>query len=257
MKNIVLLASVVVFASCGVNHDSTQSRKNTDLIQQNLKGKVEVMEEHIVNYDSTGKAKGDSSVNTTHFNPEGYITSVSGKDSSGKTTWEQAMSHNAAGFVTEMKSFKNGKPTSTVSITSNDSAYLEAKTFDSTGKQDGYYTDLKTNAYGQVFSGTEHFMNGKVKSTFESNYEDAFYVGGKSTDSTGKTSYEGTAKKNDQGFLAEEHYMTLEKDSSIMHDNTYKYGSMDEKGNWIQRTAFDGKGKQTNQVTRVITYYKD
>lgn len=100
-------------------------------------------------------------------------------------------------------------------------------------------------------------MNGKIKSTFDMKYDGPNFVGGTSTDSTGKPSYQGTVKLNDKGDAIEEHSTTREKDSTKTQNLTYKYDSYDDKGNWTQRTTSNDKGKPTVIVKRIFTYYKD
>ncbi len=254
MKSLFVVLLAVSLIAC----NSTQTRKNTDIIQQNLKGKIQTLEERTTNFDSTGKAKADSTVNTSGFNADGYITTYTVKDSSGKITLSQTISHNADGSTSEVKNTKDGKQTFRVTIdVDKNGNYTAAKTYDSTDKQDSYYTDFKTNEYGITYVGKQHFMNGKIKSTFDMKYEGPNFVGGIATDSTGKPSYQGTVKLNEKGDAIEEHYTTHEKDSTISKNLMYKYDSYDDKGNWTQRTTTDDKGKQTVIVKRIFSYFKD
>ena len=254
MKSVVTAILAVSLIAC----NSTQTRKNTDLIQQNLKGKVQTLEERTTNFDSSGKAKSDSTISISGFNAEGYNTTYTAKDSSGKITVSQTISHNPDGTTSEVKATKDGKQTFRVTIeTDGKGNYTTAKSYDSTDKQDSYYTDLKTNEYGITYAGKQYFMGGKIKSTFDMKYEGPNFVGGVATDSTGKPSYQGTVKLNEKGDAIEEHYTTHEKDSTITKNPTYKYDSYDDKGNWTQRTTTDDKGKKTTVVKRTLTYYKD
>jgi len=254
MKSVVMALLAVSLIAC----NSNQPRKNTDLIQQNLKGKVQILEERTTNFDSSGKAKADSTVGISGYNAEGYNTTYTAKDSSGKITLSQTISHNSDGTTSEVKGTKDGKQTFRVTIeTDGKGNYTTAKSYDSTDKQDSYYSDLKTNEYGITYAGKQHFMSGKIKSTFDMKYEGPNFVGGLATDSTGKPSYQGTVKLNEKGDAMEEHYTSREKDSTITKDLMYKYDSYDDKGNWTQRTTTDAKGKQTSIVKRTFTYYKD
>ncbi|MEJ7611870.1 MAG: hypothetical protein WKF88_11900 [Ferruginibacter sp.] len=87
-------------------------------------------------------------------------------------------------------------------------------------------------------------------------YDGANFIGGTSTDSTGKTNYTGTVNLNDKGDAAEETMTTLEKTVSKTENLKYTY-EYDENGNRISRTATDDKGKVTKKVKRSITYFKD
>lgn len=258
MKPVIIAALAVSLIACNNDQKATAVRKNTDLIQQNLKGRVENLEEITVNLDSTGQLKADSTVNTTRFNEEGYVTKYTSKDSTGKTILEQTISRNPDGTFSEAKNTKDGKQIYRLVTEVDESGnYTGGKTYDSTGKQDGYYKDLKTNEYGIVYAGKQHFMNGNIKSTFDMKYEGANFVGGASTDSTGKISYQGTVKLNEKGDPIEEQSTSRENDSITTKNLTYKYDSYDDKGNWTQRTAYNDKGEPTIILRRIFTYYKD
>ena len=257
MKKLFVFCLVISLIACNSNDKKTGAAKNTDLIQQNLKGKVQKLEEITVNIDSTGKMKPDSSTSVNEFDEKGYQTKYSTKDSSGKVTSEQTISHNDDGTFKEMTTTTKGKQTFRLTTEVKDGQYTGGKTYDSTGKQDSYYTDLKTNEYGIVYAGKQHFMNDKIKSTFDMKYDGSNFIGGTATDSTGKTTYTGTVKLNDKGNPAEETSTTLDKGVTKTEVITYKYDSYDDKDNWTQRTTNNDKGKSTKVAKRTYTYYKD
>ena len=257
MKKLFVFCIVISFLACNSNDKKTETAKNSDLIQQNLKGKVQKLEETTVIIDSTGKMKPDSSTGITEFDEKGYQTKYSNKDSSGKITMEQNMSRNEDGTFKEMTTTTKGKQTFKLVTEVKDGKYTGGKSYDSTGKQDSYYTDLKTNEYGIVYAGKQHFMNDKIKSTFDMKYDGPNFIGGTATDSTGKTTYTGTVKLNDKGNPAEESTTTLDKGVTKTEVVTYKYDSNDDKDNWTQRTSYNDKNKPIKVIKRSYTYYKD
>ena len=106
MKKLLLFFIVsATFIACKDN----QNRKNTGVIQQNLKGQVQTLTEITINLDSTGNAKSDSTFKISEFNSDGYNTTVTLKDSSGKIIQIQTLVLNADGTVKEMKKSKDGK----------------------------------------------------------------------------------------------------------------------------------------------------
>lgn len=255
----LLLFSLAVFTTCDNNtkKDTAQDTlMNSDLLQQNLKGKVKTMTETSTTIDSTGLQKPDSLINYTSFDEKGYQTGYLTKDSSGKVVSEQFSARNDSGLVTEFGTKKEGKLVSRVVTEIRDGKYVGGKRFDSTGKQDGYYKDLMQNEYSIVYSGKLYDMNDKLKETFDMKYDKTHFLGGKTTDSTGKTTYEGTAKVNDKGDVAEEAYTYDEAGKSKTEKKTYKYDTYDDKGNWTQRTTYDDKDKPTKVVKRSLTYYQ-
>ena len=260
MKKLLFFSLATALFACNSDTKKTETvaaAKNTDLIQQNLQGKVQELMEATYIVDSTGKMKGDSTFGITSFDEKGYQTKYINKDSSGKVTMEQTMTHNPDGSFAEVVTMKNGKQANKLITEIKDGKYTGGKAFDSTAEQTGYYTDLKQNEYGIVYEGKRHAMSGKVMNSFAMKYEGAHFVGGSSTDSTGKTDYTGSVKLNDKGDAMEESATTLEKGVSKTEVTTYKYEGADEKGNWLQRTTYNDKGKATKIVKRTITYYKD
>lgn len=257
MKKLFLFCLVISLIACNSNDKKIEVAKNTDIIQQNLKGKVQKVEEVTVNIDSTGKMKPDSSAAVTEFDEKGYQTTYATKDSSGQVTSEQSISHNEDGTFKEMTTTTKGKQTFKLTTEVADGKYTGGKTYDSTGNQDSYYTDLKTNEYGIVYAGKQHFMNDKIKSTFDMKYDGTNFIGGTATDSTGKTTYTGTVKLDDKGNAVEEKSTTLEKGVNKTEVVTYKYDSYDDKGNWTQRTTYNDKGNPTKVVKRAFAFYKD
>ena len=100
-------------------------------------------------------------------------------------------------------------------------------------------------------------MDGRVKSTWDFKYDGPIYVGGSSTDSTGKMSYTGSVKVNDKGDPIDEMSTTRQKDSTKTERMTYKYDSYDDSGNWTQRTTYNEKGKSSKIVKRTFIYFKE
>ena len=259
-KFFLLLFGIAVFTACNNNSKKDTAQEinmNADLLQQNLKGKVKSITETSTNIDSTGVEKPDSLTTYTSFDEKGYQTEFLTKDSSGKVVSEQFAERNDSGLVTEFGTKKDGKIVSrVVTDISKDGKYLGGKRYDSTGKQDGYYKDLMQNEYSIVYSGKLYDMNDKVKETFDMKYDKTHFLGGKTTDSTGKTAYEGTAKVNDKGDMTEEDYTYVEDGKSKSEKKTYKYDNYDNKGNWTQRTTYDNKDKRTKVVKRSFMYYE-
>lgn len=254
MKKLLLFFIVsATFIACKDN----QHRKNTGIIQQNLKGKVQTLTEITINLDSSGNPKSDSTYKISEFTTDGYVTTVTSKDSSGKIIQIQTLVLNADGTMKEMNKSKEGKQISRFTAEVDKSGnYTSGKNYDSTNNQDSYLADLKTNEYGIVYSGKEYFMNGKIKNTWDAKYEGPNFVGFTATDSLGKKS-QGAVKLNEKGDAIKENYSYYEKDSLIAKNYTYKYDSYDDKGNWTLRSTYDEKEKKESIVKRVFAYYKD
>ena len=261
MRQFFLLFSTAsIFISCNNSTEvkSAAMAKNSDITQQNLKGKVQEFEETSYTVDSTGASKKDSLVNISHFDAQGYQSKFLTKDAAGKIHTDQTVTHAENGAFKEMVTMTDGKQTfRLVTDYDKDGKYTGGKCYDSTGKQDSYYTDLFTNEYGIVYAGKQHFVDGRVKSTWDFKYDGPIYVGGSSTDSTGKMSYTGSVKVNGKGDPIDEMSTTRQKDSTKTERMTYKYDSYDDSGNWTQRTTYNEKGKSSKIVKRTFIYYKE
>ena len=259
MKRLIaFIAAAGMLIACNNSTEvkSASMAKNSDVVQQNLKGKVQHFEETSYTVDSTGNNKMDSLMNVSEFDEKGYQTTFQTKDSTGKVHMNQTVMHDAQGNVTEVKSITDGKQTFRLVTEIKDGKYVGGNTFDSTDKKDSYYTDLATNEYGVVYAGKQHFMDGRIKATFDYKFDGPIYVSGSTTDSTGTVTYTGSVKVNDKGDPSEEMSTTREKGSTKTEKMTYKYDSYDDQGNWTQRTTFNEKGKPTKVVKRTFTYYK-
>jgi hypothetical protein len=259
-KLLFLLSTSILFVACNnADKKTADAAKNTDLIQQNLKGKVQRFEESSSTIDSTGTSKADSTSFTNDFDEKGYQTSYVQKDITGKVKEDQAITHYEGGQTKEVI-IKNGEGKQTMKweLTIDSSGkYSGAKVSDSAGKISSIWKDLSENEYSQVTKGTEYKEDGSLKSSFSSTYDGAHYTGGWSKDSTGKENYRSSITLNDKGDASEESRTTVTKDSAKTEKFTYKYDSYDDKGNWIQRTTYNEKGKPVKLTKRTVTYYKD
>lgn len=261
MKKILfLLLAAAVFTACSNEEKkTTDAPKNTSLITQNLKGKVQRYEVSSSTIDSTGASKADSTKYVNEFDEKGYQTSSVTKDLNDKVKQSQTFTHYEGGQVKGVV-YKNsdGKQTMKWEMTiDSNGKYNGATVYDSAGKVSSIWKELKENEYGQVTAGTEYKENGSVKSSFANNYDKAIYTGGIVKDSSGKETLRNTIKLNDKGDASEQTRTTVTKDSTKTKKFTYKYDSYDEKGNWTQLTTFDEKGKPIKVTKRTFTYYKD
>src|ERR1041385_6859605 len=109
MKKLFLFlsAGVLIIACNNEKKAGEVTAKNTDLIQQNLKGKVQHFEETSSTIDSTGASKKDSVSNTQNFDEKGYQTTFITKNITGKIKEEQTVTHYDGGQTKDV-TIKNG-----------------------------------------------------------------------------------------------------------------------------------------------------
>src|SRR3954468_10710050 len=142
MKTIFPFLIIIALLSCK-NNNQQQQAKNTDLIQQNLKGQVKQTIDTPFKVDSSGKTGAQDSccVETQELNDSGYVTKYYTKDIKGNTKMDQTFIHNPNGSLKEFTTMNDGKPSNHIVIAIDENGnYKAAESYDSTGKQDGYYT---------------------------------------------------------------------------------------------------------------------
>ena len=254
--SFLLMASVIAF-SCG--ESKQEAAKNTDLLADNLSGKVEQTTDSTYKTDSTGKTGELDSccVVSTKYDEKGYASGYTSIDKAGTDKEEGAFTHDDKGLFTGQKSTKNGKQISSLTVQNENGKPSVARSFDSTNKMDFYYTDITTNDYDRLTGFKQYKPDSTLKMSIAFTYDKQLYKGQVNKDSVGKETYSSTAKLDDKNNVIEFTSKEVTKDSTINKTVKYRYDSFDEKGNWTQRTEMDGTGKPVKIVKRTITYYKD
>ena len=182
------------------------------------------------------------------YNPKFY--------SKGNIKEEGAMTRYEGGRFKEAITMADGKMKSSFTVhIDKEGKNIGGQSYDSTGKMDTYFTDLKENEYDAVTAGKAYKADSTLKYTFTNDYDKASSRSGQ-TGSAGKMIYENKMKVNAKGDLVEMNSSSVSKDSTIQRKETYSSESYDDQGNWTQSTTNDDKGKATKIVKRVISYYK-
>jgi hypothetical protein len=260
---LFMLALVLSSISCN-QKQPTASVPNcvNDITGENLKGNISQLETDSYKIDSTGKVGPLDEKTIEKYDSSGYTISsitTNGKDSiKSQTTYQ----HDANGFLTIMQTTgaNNEKKSSLTVEYDGPGKYKLAKSYDSTGKMDVYYTDITANNFGLVTSAKGFHPDSTLKMSFVNEFDSVYYVGGSSKDSVGKTTYTGKQTLNDKKDIAKLEEMTVtldpktKKDSTKNTSTTYAYTTWDSHGNWTQQTSMNEKGKLTKLVKRVIVY---
>ena len=260
MKKIFLVLATGLFAlACNNNKQTAETPKNADLMQQNLKGKIQHIEAAPYKVDSTGKI-GELDTCCTEiqdFDEKGYSTKYFTKDNKGTLKDEFSYTRYDNGLLKEWVVTNGGKKKSSLSIQlKKDGNYGDAQNYDSTGKMDAYYTDVTANEYGNVTGWKKYKPDSTLQSTWSGVFDKNIWVSSTTTDSTGKVNGTYKAKNDEKGNIIEFSSTEIKKDSTTTKEMTYKYESYDDLGNWTQQTEYDNKGKPTKIVKRTIIYYK-
>jgi len=232
-------------------------RKTNDLIQQNLHGRVQHLEETTFDTGSAGNNK-MIAIRIVDFDKDGYATKYIDKDATGKIVMNETAIHYSNGAIKEFLNAVDGKQISKMSIDiDKDGNYSAVKTFDSANRQDSYYSDIRENDSGIIYAAQQHFINGKLESGFDLKYDKANIVEGIYTDSLGKVSYSFTSKLNERGDAMDKVSTTFKDDAPQKEIITYRYDSYDAAGNWLRQTTYNNKNQPIQIVKRKCLYYKD
>jgi hypothetical protein len=258
-KLLFLLSTGMLLFACNTVSTKETSATNTDLIQQNLKGKVQSLTEQSYTVDSTGTMKKDSVMYVSDFDEKGYSNKVQTKDSAGNVKEETLITRYDNGTPKEITTKANRKQTKkfVIALDSNKKFSL-VNVYDSTDKMTSYYKEITQDQFENVLGATEYTPENKLKSSFTQTYTNGHFAGTVGKDSTGKDTYRSGYKLDDKGNpIIEEETNFYKKDSIKTVLTTIKYDSFDDKGNWTQRTQYNDKNKPIKIVKRTLTYYKD
>jgi len=258
MRKLIIPVVILVFMACK-NQPSpktaTNIQKSADYGVGNLKGKPESIESKTVNFDSTGKAKDDSTQSVGTYDKDGNIVKETNTNNSGITIINE-ISYDTNGFMNGEKATVNGVVQFRLTVDSFVKGQpVGVKVWDSNDKQIGHCEGIN-NEYGQLIGGKTFNMNGTLQFAFESKLDGYLYIGGSKTDSTGKMVRQHTQKLNTKNDPAEAQYTSIEEDDTTTTNLVFKYDSYDEKDNWTQQSTYIN-GKLVSVTKRAITYYKD
>ena len=262
---IILLSLTVSLLMIACNQKQSApsvSKAVSDLATENLKGNVAQVETDSYPIDSTGKTDPLDEKDIDKFDSSGNTVSgvsMNGKDSIKSQT---TLQRDANGFVTNYQTTgANNEKKSSLSIEYDSPGKPKiAKSYDSTGKMDSYYSDITSNKFSMVTSAKQYHPDSTLKMSFANDFDSVYFVGDVSKDSVGKITYTSKLVLNDKKDAAkvDETIITTDpktkKESTKNTITTYTYDGWDDHGNWTQQTTFNEKGKPTKIVKRIITY---
>ena len=258
MNKLLLLAAMAASVMSCKNLSSSNRNLHmppSDLLGENIKGKVQKIETDTYLVDSATGATGKlESKSIEIYNDSGFTTSYNyylAKDSSNTL---YVYVHNTNGFATKVTTTKNGKPLSIMDLVVDSvGKYSLVTTFDSTGKKDMYYDSLKANELYQVVSGKGHHPDGSLKTTFINHYDSVYYMGGESKDSVGKLTFSSSLKRDDRRNVTHMEETNVTKDSTTHAITDYMYAKWDSQGNPTEITIHE-KNKKKKIIKCMITY---
>lgn len=257
------MASLFLLVACNNTGEKSAEKKvkYVDLVNDQLKGDIESIEETPFQADSSGKAAAMDSccIDITQYDENGNAVKYISKDSKGNVKRESVYSRHESGLWIGATDTKDGgKPAGSMKVGVDEKGqYTIAEAFDSTGKLDVYYTTVAQNEYGQVLGWKQYDKDSVFRQQGESKYDKNLFMEFTMKDSVGKIKNSNSSRYNEKGEQIESTNTTITKDSTTTKVTKYTYEAYDDKGNWTQRTEWNDKGKATKIIKRVYTYRKE
>ncbi len=261
-SSLIIVAGLFLLISCNNAGDKSAEKKvkYVDLVNEQLKGDIESIEDTPYQVDSSGKATTMDSccIEVTSYDENGNAVKYTSKDSKGTLKKESVYSRHESGlWIGGTDTKEGGKPTGSMKVGVDEKGqYTIAQAFDSAGKLDVYYTTVAQNEYGQVLGWKEYDKDSVFRQQGESKYDKNLFKEFTIKDSVGKIKNTSSSKYNDKGELIESSNTNITKDSTTTKVTKYTYEAHDDKGNWTERKEWNDKGKATKVTKRVYTYRK-
>lgn len=258
---LIFLAGLFILACNNQNANKEEKKvKYSDLVNEQLTGEVQLVEESPYKVDSSGKVGDMDSccIDVVEYDENGNAIRYTSKDSKGNIKSQSVYTRHETGlWVGSTDTKEGGKPVGSMKVGVDEKGhYTIAEAFDSTGKLEFYYTETKQNDFGQVIAWKQYDKDSVFRAQGEATYNKNLQTGFVMKDSVGKIKSSSAYKYNDKGEQTEVSNTAVTKDSTTTKLTKYTYETHDESGNWTQRTTWDEKGKATKTTKRVYTYRK-
>jgi len=260
MKKFFIFMTGLFLLACNSSEKAESKVKYSDLANDQIKGDIQTIEETPYKADSAGKiGEMDSCcITVLEYDANGNNTKYTSKDSKGTVKNESIYTRHENGlWIGSNDTKEGGKPSGSMKVSVDDKGqYGVARTFDSTGKPDVYYTTLGQNEFGQVSAWKQYDKDSVFRQEGEAKFDKNLQISFTIKDSVGKEKQTYASKYNDKGEQTENSSTTITKDSTTTKVTKYTYESHDDMGNWTQRTTWDEKEKATAITKRTYTYRK-
>lgn len=261
-----IAALVVVMASCNQKAATNSvAIYPSDLVSDNTKGPVSAIETVSYLLDTAGKPGAINEKYMVKYDSAGFVTTVTTTDGKDSVKSIATYTHGANGLMLQqvITNGKNVKTSSLVIDYDSSGKPTIARSYDSSGKMDTYFTGIGMNKYGKYTGGKGYHPDSTMKLSWENDYDSIHYTGGWSKDSTGKTTYTSSVQLDSLGNALKMEETSVSKDSATKQDVTkktttiYTYSAPDSHGNWTEETeqiTSDDKTKLPHLYKRTITY---
>ena len=257
---LILFATLLLFACSEAPEETVTIAENSGWATSHLKGMVQSFEETHYTPDSTGQigAMDSCCIEVNVFDDMGYLASYSERDREGTVTRKTTFERLEGGKIKSAVRTENGKQVWTRTIVHDENGNtLYGEDRDSSGQVTYYYSDIEENEIGQALKGKMHSADSTFMGIWSRKYTDGMRTGSGWVDSTGIQINDYTGELNEDGWLAKMTIVKMGEDSTLTTSvETYTYDSIDDMGNWTQRTLYNEEGKATEVEKRTYTYFE-
>jgi hypothetical protein len=171
-------------------------------------------------------------VETVEHTETGMLKTITRTDEKAKLIWKRVHELNDAGLI------------------------KLALDHDSTGQVYRFHTVETHNDFNQGTSGKTYLIDSTYMGTWSYKFIDGQFTGFGWLDSSGVQRQDRTGEVNEKGWLSSlTDVRVLPTGDTMTIVESYTYDSMDEMGNWTQRTQ-KNDGKVVEVLKRTYTYYE-
>jgi hypothetical protein len=269
-KLIILFVLPVLLYSCGsgepkaeettaTTEEETVQMVRSDLSNDHMNGPIQSFTETPYTPDEQGNISEMDSccIIVEEFDDNGFMTTSTWKNMAGEVTRVGNMEHTEEGKFVSYTSTENGVQ-KFKRVVDRSGDQMKAMDSDSTGQVTRVHVPDEMNENDQPVKGKTYLADGTtLDGIWTWQYIDGNRVGNSWTDSTGVQRWSAVGEVNDKGWVSKRTETEMGEDGTTTTVvKTFTYDSMDDMGNWTQRTTYED-GKATEVLKRTYAYYEN
>lgn len=271
MKKLTAVLALAVLAySCGSGEQKAEKADDasaetaevemikSDLAKDNMMGAVKSFEQTLYTPDEEGNISEMDSccMKMEEYDKNGYMKKMTEKTSAGEISRIGELEHTEKGEFVSYTATRDGMQTFKREV-DRSSGGMKAMDTDTSGLVRVHVADAM-NEFDQPTSGKTYMPDGTTLVwSWVWNYENGTETGQSWKDSTGVEVWNSVGELNEKGWMAKETQTEVDEEgNSTTTVMTYTYDSMDEMGNWTQKTEYTD-GVATKVVKRSYAYYEE
>jgi hypothetical protein len=232
----------------------------SDLTNEHLMGEIKSFEQmpYTPSEDGSIGEMDSCCIVIEEYDENGFMAMKPEKNMAGETTEVGVTERTETGSYSSFTRTANGTEVfKRVVYRDDEGKSVKAVDTDSTGQVTRVHTPDEMNEYEQPVKGKSFLEDSTYVGTWSWQYIDGQRVGQAWVDSAGVQWIDRVGEVNDKGWLSKAVDTRMnETGEEVTVVETYTYDSMDDMGNWTQRTELND-GKPVEVLKRSYTYYTE